>query len=96
MGEYFVYIMTNRSKTLYTGMTNNLSRRIEEHRSRRIPGFTRRYSIDKLVFYEQFDSPGDALIREKQIKGWRRSKKLKLIESINPDWIDLTEEISPG
>jgi putative endonuclease len=91
MGEYYVYIMTNTSRTLYIGVTNNLIRRIQEHRDGQIPGFTRRYNIHKLVYFEQGDDINSALFREKQLKKWRREKKIALIESVNPEWRDLSE-----
>ena len=90
--EYYVYIMTNRSRTLYTGVTNNLIRRVYEHKNKHIPGFTSKYNIKILVYYESTPSVFAALKREKQIKGWLRAKKIALIESINPQWKDLSEE----
>ncbi len=78
--------MTNKSKTLYTGVTNNLSRRVYEHKSKLVPGFTARYKITKLVYYEQTNDVKSAIAREKQIKGWLRRKKIELVESMNPDW----------
>jgi putative endonuclease len=90
MKDYFVYIMTNKSKTLYTGVTNNLVRRVYEHKNKLIEGFTKKYNINKLVYFELFDNPGDAIKREKQIKGWLRKKKIDLIESMNPEWKDLS------
>jgi len=92
MHTYWVYIMTNKSGTLYTGVTGDLSRRVYEHRNRLIPGFTRRYKIDRLVHAEAFREVRDAIAREKQIKGWVRSRKLALINEANPDWHDLGEE----
>jgi putative endonuclease len=92
MRTYWVYIMTNGSKTLYTGMTGNLARRLDEHRNYLVPGFTSRYKIDRLVHAESFSEVRDAITREKQIKGWVRSKKLALIERSNPNWRDLGEE----
>lgn len=89
---YYVYIMTNPSKTLYTGVTNNLSRRVYEHKSKIIEGFTKKYNITKLVYYEETDDISVAIAREKQIKGWLREKKIKLIESVNPAWKDLGQE----
>jgi putative endonuclease len=89
---YWVYIMTNRSGTLYTGVTGNLQRRIYEHRHRLIPGFTSRYRIDRLIHAEPFSEIRDAIAREKQIKAWRRSHKLDLIAQTNPEWRDLGEE----
>src|SRR5689334_21742353 len=90
--EYYVYILTNKSRTLYTGVTNNLMRRVYEHQNKLVPGFTSRYNIQYLVYYESTSSVHVALAREKQIKGWRREKKLALIHSMNPDWKDLSEE----
>ncbi len=90
--EYYVYIMTNKSRTLYTGVANNLVRRVNEHRSKSIPGFTSKYNITKLVYYEAGDDINPALAREKQIKGWLRAKKIALIESVNPEWKDLSED----
>jgi len=92
MGQYFVYILTNRSGTLYTGVTNDLLRRVLEHKQKRVPGFTARYKIDRLVYFEQTPDVRAAIAREKQIKGWLRSKKVALIESINPEWRDLSSE----
>jgi putative endonuclease len=90
--EYYVYIMTNKSKTLYTGVTNDLVRRVYEHKSKIISGFTSRYNITKLVYFEAEDNINVAIAREKQIKGWLRAKKIALIESINPNWKDLSED----
>ncbi len=89
MKQYSVYIMTNASRTLYIGMTNDLARRVSEHRQKLVPGFTSKYNITQLVWYEHFGSPSDAISREKQLKGWRREKKMALIRSMNPDWKDL-------
>jgi putative endonuclease len=85
--------MTNRSKTLYTGITNNLQRRVYEHKQKLIPGFTSKYNINQLVFYEITSDINVALSREKQIKGWLRSKKIALIESMNPEWRDLNGDL---
>ena len=82
--------MTNKSKTLYTGITNNLQRRVYEHQQTLIPGFTSKYNINQLVYYEITSDINVALSREKQIKGWLRSKKVALIESVNPEWRDLS------
>jgi putative endonuclease len=92
MPTYWVYIMTNRSGTLYTGMTGDLPRRIHEHRHRLVPGFTSRYHTDRLIHVETFSEVRDAIARGKQIKGWDRTKKLILISESNPDWRDLGEE----
>ncbi len=94
MARYYVYIMSNRSKTLYTGVTNNIERRVYEHKHKLVDGFTQKYNITKLVYYEDTDEVLAAIEREKQIKGWLRSKKLALIESMNPSWKDLSEEWS--
>jgi len=87
MKTYFVYIATNRSRTLYTGVTNNLQRRHSEHVSAR-SNFTAKYNLDRIVYYETYMDIHQAIAREKQIKGWRRSKKEALIESVNPNWKD--------
>ena len=88
--SFFVYIMTNRSRTLYVGVTNDLERRLSEHKQRLVPGFPAKYRIDKLVFFETTPSVLAAIEREKQIKSWRRSKKVALIEGSNPLWKDLS------
>ncbi len=92
--EYDVYIMTNKSRTLYTGVTNDLMRRVYEHKNKLVSGFTSKYNIQFLVYYESTSSIYSALEREKQIKGWLRAKKIALIDSMNPDWKDLSEEWS--
>ena len=93
MNEYYVYIMANRSRTLYTGVTNNLERRVYEHKHKLVEGFTKKYNITRLlVYYEQTSDIKAAIAREKQIKGWLRSKKVSLIESLNPNWSDLSVE----
>jgi putative endonuclease len=84
--------MTNRSKTLYTGVTNDLILRVYEHKNKMINGFTKKYNITKLVYYEETEDIISAIAREKQIKGWLRSKKIALIDSLNPKWNDLSEE----
>jgi putative endonuclease len=88
---YWVYIMTNQSGTLYTGVTGNLPRRVHEHRHRLVPGFATRYKIDQLIHAEPFSEVCNAIAREKQIKAWRRSHKVALIDSVNPEWNDLDE-----
>jgi putative endonuclease len=87
----YVYIMASRSRTLYTGVTNSLERRAAEHKRHRTPGFTDRYRIERLVYFETWGHIRDAIQREKQIKGWRRSKKIALIEAKNATWADLSE-----
>jgi len=89
--SYYVYIMMSRSDTLYTGMTNDLQRRVYEHKQKVLDGFTKKYNIDMLAYYEETDDVEAAISREKQIKSWRRSKKVELIESMNPQWRDLSE-----
>ena len=93
----YVYIMTNANQTtLYTGVTNDLARRVYQHRQGLVSGFTKRYNITSLVYYEVFDDPPEAIRREKQIKAGSRARKEKLIESINPGWMDLYEKLSDG
>ncbi len=90
--QYFIYIMTNKNNTvLYTGVTNNLVRRVYEHKKKLIDGFTKKYNIIKLVYYEIFNEPSSAMQREKQIKGGSRQKKIDLINGFNPYWRDLYE-----
>ena len=93
MKSYYVYIMTNYSKTLYVGVTSDLAKRVYEHRNKLADGFTRKYNITRLVHYEDTNDVMAAIQREKQIKGWLREKKIALIESMNSDWKDLSEEI---
>ena len=90
MKQYYVYMMTNRSRTLYTGVTNDHERRVYEHKRKLVKGFTERYNITRLVHYEATSDVHVAIAREKQIKGWLRAKKLALIESTNPEWKDLS------
>ena len=89
---YFVYIMTNRSKTLNVGITNNLMRRTREHKDGTGSEFTRKYKLDRLVYFERFQDVHRAIEREKTIKGWLRIKKVALIVSVNPAWKDLSLE----
>ena len=92
--EYFIYIMTNYSEsTFYTGMTNDIVRRVYEHKNEINDCYTSKYKISKLLYYEIFNNPNDAIEREKQIKKWGKRKKIKLINSINPDWEDLYEKL---
>ena len=91
MREYHVYIMSNRSRTLYTGVTSNLGQRVHQHKERSVPGFTSKYKIDRLVYAEATGDVNAAIGREKQIKGWSRAKKIALVESTNPEWEDLSE-----
>jgi len=91
--QYFVYIMTNAHNTvLYTGVTNNLYRRVMEHRTGKCEGFTKKYNVTKLVYFESGNDVNAAIAREKQIKGGSRKKKEDLINSINPEWKDLLDE----
>ncbi|NTU98089.1 MAG: GIY-YIG nuclease family protein [Chlorobiaceae bacterium] len=95
MHDYYVYILASKMHgTLYTGITNNLERRVFEHKVKLIDGFTKKYSVDKLVYFESCMDVKDAIVREKQIKGWKREKKIALIESSNPGWEDLSEKLS--
>ena len=89
---YYVYIITNKSKTvLYTGVTNNIERRMYEHKNKQIKGFTKRYNVNQLVYYESYSDVNYAISREKQIKNLLRRKKEELINSMNPNWDDLME-----
>ena len=90
--QFFVYLMASYRGTLYTGVTNNLERRIEEHRGQGPPGFTAKYNVGRLVYFEETDNPEAAVNREREIKGWTRAKKAALIESTNPYWRDLTDD----
>jgi len=87
--NYYVYILTNKSNTLYIGVTNDLIRRLYEHKNKLAPGFTRKYNINKLVYYEVFDGPETAIRKEKEIKGWNRKKKIELIKKVNPSFEEL-------
>ena len=88
---YYVYILTNwNNKLLYIGVTNNLVRRVYEHQNKLVPGFTEKYRIGKLVWFESTHSVTSAIAKEKQLKGWRREKKRQLIELMNPAWTDLS------
>ncbi len=91
MKQYYVYLMTNRSRTLYVGVTSNLQQRAYQHRNKLIEGFTSKYNLTRLVYFEMTNDAKSAIAREKQIKGWLRSKKIALIESTNPEWEDLSE-----
>ena len=92
MENFFVYIITNKSRsTLYIGVTNNLERRLWEHRTKQVNGFSADYNLMYLLYHETYPDPQSAIAREKQLKGWRREKKVKLIEKINPRWMDLSE-----
>ena len=91
---FCVYVLTNgRHTVLYTGVTSDLKARVYQHREKLVPGFTSRYNVDKLVYYEAFGDPATAISREKQIKAGSRAKKMALIAALNPEWRDLYEEI---
>ena len=91
MNQYYVYIITNGVRTLYIGMTNDLLRRVHEHKEKLAEGFTKKYNITMLAYYEVTNDVGSAIAREKQLKGWLRNKKIALLESMNPHWKDLSE-----
>jgi len=90
--DHLVYILSNASRTLYTGMTSDPVRRVYEHRAKLQNGFTRRYNLTLLVYFEEYVSRPEAFDRERQLKGWRRAKKLGLIEAMNPNWLDLSAD----
>ena len=93
MGQYFVYMLTRKKNgTLYIGVTNNLLKRVYEHKNNLVEGFTQKYNVHKLVYYEIYHHIHDAITREKRMKKWRRSAKLRLIEESNPEWKDLSED----
>ena len=92
MPQDYVYILASRSRTLYTGVTNDLRRRVFEHKQGLIEGFTKKYRIHRLIYFETFADVRAATSREKQVKGWRREKKVALIGETNPTWDDLAEE----
>jgi putative endonuclease len=95
MAEYYVYITSNKSRMLYVGVTNNIARRVVEHKMKLLCGFTKRYNLTQLVYCESTDNVTAAIEREKQIKGWVRRKKTALIQTLNPEWKDLSEEFLP-
>jgi putative endonuclease len=88
---FYTYILASRSRVIYTGVTNDLARRVYEHKKKLVQGFTSKYNVNQLVYYEEYNHPEEAILREKQITGWLRIKKIKLIEDMNPDWKDLSE-----
>ena len=94
MRRYYVYIMTNRKRTLYVVITADLEQRVLQHKKKLIRGFTRKYDITRLVWFEEFYTAEEAISAEKKIKGWLRSKKIALIESVNPKWEDLAADLS--
>lgn len=93
MDTHYIYIMSSKGKVLYVGMTNNLFRRIYEHKNKINEGFSAKYNVNKLVYYEEVENLASAQNREKQIKGWLREKKIKLIENLNPEWEDISAPI---
>ena len=92
----YVYILCSTARTLYVGVTKDLQRRVFEHKQQSVPGFTKRYNVDRLVYYEAFDDMPSAIAREKQIKKWRREKKLALIERVNPVFDDIAADWFEG
>ncbi len=90
--RFWVYIMSSKSRRIYTGMTSDIRRRVTEHKAGEVEGFTQRYKINRLVYFERFHYVGNAIEREKEIKGLDRAKRVALIESMNPTWDDLSEE----
>ena len=94
MKSYWVYIMTNKSRTLYIGVTNDLARRVYEHKHKLVEGFTSRYNLDRLIYTEETKDVWAAIAREKQLKGWTRAKKIALIGAANPQWRDLAAELT--
>lgn len=93
--HYYMYVMSNRSKTIYTGMTNGLRKRVFQHKTGINEGFTKKYRLDRLVYWESYGQVLQAIAREKEIKGWLRIKKIELIASVNPTWADLSRELFP-
>jgi len=95
MKRYFVYILASqRNGTLYIGVTNDITRRVYEHKNNLVEGFTKKYNVQLLVYFEEFHNIDEAIIREKRLKKWKRAWKLKLIESSNPEWNDLYKEFA--
>ena len=94
MNQYYVYIMTNGARTLYIGVTNDLTRRVYEHQHKLVDGFTKKYNVTMLAHYEVTTDIQSAIAREKQLKKWRRAWKLRLIEEHNPRWTDLWDQIN--
>jgi putative endonuclease len=91
MHIYYVYIMASRSRVLYVGVTNDLARRVHEHKQGLVPGFTSKYRVHRLVYFEKFADISEAIAREKTIKGWKRARKVSLVEVRNPTWEDLAD-----
>jgi putative endonuclease len=93
--DYYIYFMSNRSRTLYAGITGNMRKRVYEHKTGAVEGFTSRYKLDRLVYWEKFQYVRNAIVREKQIKRWKRVKKIQLVVSMNPTWKDLAADWFP-
>ena len=94
MKDFYVYVMSNRNRAvLYTGITKDLARRVWQHKNQVVKGFTSKYKLDRLVYYEQFADPISAITREKEIKAWRREKKNDLVRKLNPKWEDLAKKL---
>ena len=93
-GAFYVYMLANRPKgVLYIGATNNLLRRMAEHKSKQVPGFSKNFGVTRLVYFEEYASILEARIRERSLKRWRRTWKFELVETYNPDWIDLSDQL---
>jgi putative endonuclease len=92
-GNYYVYIVASLSRTIYVGMTNGLGKRVYQHKHKLLGGFTARYNVDRLVYFEHATDVNAAIAREAELKRWSRAKKVRLIESVNPEWRDLAEEM---
>ena len=90
--QYYVYMLASKTRRLYVGMTNDLAHRVWQHRTKAVEAFTSKYNVDRLVWYETTDQVLDAIAREKQVKSWRREKKIELIEDENPGWVDLARD----
>jgi putative endonuclease len=94
INQYYVYILSSKKNgTLYVGVTNDLIRRVGEHKESLVEGFTNKYKINKLVYFETYNDINEAVLREKRLKKWNREWKIRLIESINPNWDDLTDKL---
>jgi putative endonuclease len=89
---YYAYIVASRSRVIYVGVTNNIERRLTQHKERACEGFTATYHCDRLVWFQRYNAPAAAIAREKELKGWRRSRKIELIQRENPTWVDLSED----
>ncbi len=93
--RFFLYVLTNRPKgVLYVGVTNDLTRRMTEHKSKKVRGFTKSYGVSKLVYFEEYSSILDARLRERTLKRWHRTWKFELVEKTNPDWVDLSDQLA--